>query len=99
MTSLDDLDFSLLTQDNDSWNSGYYNPVLDGYLGIAPYSRNSSTPSLGNFMYQLEHIQDYIDNSVVMVNIDLSPGYNSVVKFGGYDDHALRNDLLIFNTA
>ena len=47
-------------------------------------------------MYQLEHVHQVIDHSIVMINIDLTRGYNSVVKFGGYDVLALKEELAIF---
>lgn len=48
-------------------------------------------------MWQLEHVQEYIDNSVVMINVDLTLGNSSVVKFGGYDEKSLKDDLNIYN--
>jgi hypothetical protein len=51
-------------------------------------------------MYQLEHIQAYIDNSVIMLNVDLTLGNSSVIQFGGYDSTALKagsGGLKIFN--
>ena len=83
-TVFDDLDFSVLTESAGDTQT-YTNYGLDGFIGIRPYQRKSQTPDRGNFMYQIEHMQDYIDNSVVMINVDMNQGNSSVIKFGGYD--------------
>lgn len=49
-------------------------------------------------MYQLEHHQKYIDNSVVMLDV-AQLGNSSVIKFGGYDFGPFHHELsVILNT-
>jgi len=98
-TVLQDLDFSILNYETSQQKSNIFiDPNLDGFLGIAPYPRKAAAANGGNFLYQLEHIQEYIDNSVVMFNIDLALGNSSIVKFGGYEESALKGEMNIYNT-
>jgi len=101
-TILPKLDFATLTVA--SQNYFYKNHRRDGWLGIAPYARGEMLKDINNFMFQLEHVQNVIDNSVVMLKVDLTKGDRSIVKFGGYDA-LMKNDssneevnMMIFKT-
>jgi hypothetical protein len=75
-TILPSLDFTMLSCPT---CSKPYHTDFDGWLGIAPHN------SKYNFLHQLSKVHEVIDNEVVMLNIDMTRGNSSIVKFGGFD--------------
>ena len=97
-TVLPTLDFARLICSSCESDGTSYSSSFDGWIGISPYNRSSMMPT-NNFMYQLEHVQKMIDNSVVMLNVDTTKGNSSILKFGGYDSISSTNGSLnVFQT-
>jgi hypothetical protein len=75
---------------------------LHSYLGFQPYTFNTNIDDYKyNFMYQLK-AKGLIDYNVISFNIRSEYGFSSYVKFGGYDDFALKDgnkdELKLFRT-
>lgn len=81
-TNVTNFVFQLLSKDSTS-SSQYSSTILDGMIGIAPRNVNDNYYK-SSFMQQLLD-QGKINNFVVMLDIDLKAGNNSIVKFGSYD--------------
>lgn len=64
--------------------------MYDGYVGLAPYTHSKTVRDINhNFMYNLKHNLGVIDHMIASVFIT-SNGKSSV-KFGSYDQQALKN--------
>ena len=66
-----------------------FETYYDGYIGIEPWGAKPDQKE-GNFMWQLKHNQSVIDHQIVMVNAMNQRGNSSVIKFGGWDQSALK---------
>jgi len=65
--------------------NNYYSPVLDGFIGIAPYV--SGDVNVGKSLMNQLITTKKITNFVVMLDVDLAMGNNTIIKFGGYDSN------------
>ena len=73
----------------ESVNPGNYPNFWNGFIGLAPYTRNLDHKDL-NFMWQLKN-HSMIDHNIVSFYMKEESGNVSSIKFGSYDEESVAD--------
>lgn len=63
---------------------------ITGYMGIQPYTTNLQQKE-ESFLYQLKFTLGFVDNICLSIYRSPDPSGISIIKFGSYDKHGIKD--------